>query len=123
MSKLLDRLFIWLYLLFVSIFLVLISILSPITIDEHEELQVAMFGYPIPFAQQDLMTDYGDYLGRIPPPVHNWNRFNTYSSTSLPSLSHYCLYRVINYKVSTQSIFGLIHTKNDYVYHIQNKFT
>ncbi|MBQ4869321.1 hypothetical protein IHQ11_22885 [Priestia megaterium] len=66
MSKLLDRLFIWLYLLFVSIFLVLISILSPITIDEHEELRVAMFGYPIPFAQQDLMTDYGDYLGGYP---------------------------------------------------------
>uniref|UniRef100_UPI002ABDBCF2 hypothetical protein n=1 Tax=Priestia megaterium TaxID=1404 RepID=UPI002ABDBCF2 len=63
---LLDRLFIWLFLLFVSIFLVLISILSPITIDEHEELRVAMFGYPIPFAQQDLMITYGDYAVDYP---------------------------------------------------------
>jgi len=66
MIELLDRLFIFLFFLFVSVFLVLISILSPITIDEHEELRVAMFGYPIPFAQQDLMTDYGDYLGGYP---------------------------------------------------------
>ncbi|MEE3896893.1 hypothetical protein ABEY50_14820 [Priestia megaterium] len=48
MSELLDRLFIWLYLLFVSVFLVLISILMPVTIAEREELSVAMFGYPFP---------------------------------------------------------------------------
>ncbi|MFS0907169.1 hypothetical protein AB3N02_29745 [Priestia aryabhattai] len=51
MSGLLDRLFIWLFLLFVSIFLGLISILLPVTINEREELRVAMFGYPVPFAQ------------------------------------------------------------------------
>ncbi|MEK4626020.1 hypothetical protein ABEU98_30750 [Priestia megaterium] len=66
MSKLLDRLFIWLYLLFVSVFLVLISILMPVTIDEREELSVAMFGYPFPFAQQDLMRIYGDYAVDYP---------------------------------------------------------
>lgn len=66
MIELLDRLLIWLFLLFISIFLVLISILSPITIHESEELRVAMFGFPVPFAQQDLMRDYGDYEGGYP---------------------------------------------------------
>ena len=66
MSELLDRLFIWLFLLLVSIFLVLISILSPVTIHEREELSVAMFGYPVPFAQQDLMKIYGEYAVDYP---------------------------------------------------------
>jgi len=66
MSELLDRLFIWLFLLLVSIFLVLISILSPVTIYEREELSVAMFGYPVPFAQQDLMKIYGEYAVDYP---------------------------------------------------------
>ncbi|MGG3189344.1 hypothetical protein ABEP42_15205 [Priestia megaterium] len=66
MIELLDRLFIWLFLLFVSILLVLISILLPVTIHEHEELRGAMFGYPIPFAQQDLMRNYGDYAVDYP---------------------------------------------------------
>ncbi|MDF2053557.1 hypothetical protein [Priestia megaterium] len=66
MIDLLDRLFIWLFLLFVSIFLVLISILLPVTIHEREELRVAMFDYPIPFAQQDLMRNYGDYAVDYP---------------------------------------------------------
>jgi len=66
MIELLDRLFIWLFLLFVSILLVLISILLPVTIHEREELKVAMFGYPIPFAQQDLMRNYGDYAVDYP---------------------------------------------------------
>ncbi|MEH7528815.1 hypothetical protein [Priestia megaterium] len=66
MSELLDRLFIWLFLLLVSIFLVLISILSPVTIHEREELSVAMLGYPVPFAQQDLMKIYGEYAVDYP---------------------------------------------------------
>lgn len=69
MVKLIDRLFIWLFLLFVSIFLVLISILLPVTINEREELRVAMFGFPIPFAQQDLMEAYGEYIVKYP---HNF---------------------------------------------------
>ncbi|QTL52891.1 hypothetical protein [Priestia aryabhattai] len=66
MSELLDRLFIWLFLLLVSIFLVLISILLPVTINEREELREAMFGSPIPFAQQDLMQAYGEYAVNYP---------------------------------------------------------
>jgi len=66
MSGLLDRVFIWIFLLFVSVFLVLISILLPVTINEREELSVAMFGYPIPFAQQDLMESYGEYIVKYP---------------------------------------------------------
>ncbi|MFP7736202.1 hypothetical protein ACLHDF_22905 [Priestia aryabhattai] len=66
MIELLDRLLIWLFLLFISIFLVLISIFLPITIHEREELGIAMFGYPVPFAQQDLMQAGVDYLGDYP---------------------------------------------------------
>jgi len=66
MSGLLDRVFIWMFLLFVSIFLALISILLPVTIDEREELRAAMFGYPIPFAQQDLMEAYREYIVKYP---------------------------------------------------------
>ncbi|MHA7098737.1 hypothetical protein [Priestia aryabhattai] len=64
--ELLGRLFIYLFLLFVSIFLVLISIFLPITIHEREELRIAMFGYPVPFAHQDLMQAGVEYLGGYP---------------------------------------------------------
>ncbi|MGE7718378.1 hypothetical protein [Priestia megaterium] len=80
MSELLDRLFIRLYLLFVSVFLVLISILMPVTIDEREELSAAMFGYPFPFAQQDLMRGYGEYAVDYP---HKFTiSFNMLENTS-----------------------------------------
>ncbi|MBQ4870416.1 hypothetical protein IHQ11_28770 [Priestia megaterium] len=80
MSELLDRLFIWLYLLFVSVFLVLISILMPVTIAEREELRVAMFGYPVPFAQQNLMITYEDYAVDYP---HKFTiSFNMLENTS-----------------------------------------
>ncbi|MBD8847305.1 hypothetical protein [Priestia megaterium] len=69
MIELLDKLFMWLshlVLVFLSIFLVFMSLLLPITIDEREELRVAMFGYPVPFAQQNLMKAGVGYEGEYP---------------------------------------------------------
>ena len=35
-------------------------------IHQREELRVAMFGFSIPFAQQDLMEPYGEYIVKYP---------------------------------------------------------
>ncbi|MGP0689669.1 hypothetical protein ACW5UC_24290 [Priestia aryabhattai] len=84
MIELLDKLFMWLnrlFLVFVSVFLVFMSLLLPITIHEREELRVAMFGYPVPFAQQDLMKAGVGYEGDYPHKFTIGTDFLEYDTT------------------------------------------